>query len=162
MSEIIFKKSVKRSKRFAPLIERYVHEQHPVSGVSLFNTIKDLMMFAALLGFKKGKKKSLNDYDDGFDLIAPAEWMNDNNLAVFFALALADSKDTSILKAENEDEMIQIFEEYANFGFSEMEKWMIPTDNTGEVSLLQGLQKEGVFGDQIDEDEGDNLENVVF
>lgn len=161
MSEVIFKKGVRRSEKFAPLIEKFIHTPHPISEMSLIHTIKDLMFFAALLGFKNKTKKPLSDYEERLVSVAPAEWMNDKNLPVIFAIALADSKDSNILKEEREDEMLSIFEEYINGGFSILEGWILPTDNTGEVSILKGLEEEKAFESEVLEEEND-LENVTF
>lgn len=142
--EITLSKGVLRSKKWSYLVKRYVHDNQTPSGKSLFETIKDFMYFAALLGYSKNIRLPLSA-EDGTEDIQAHIFSNDKNVGIIYALALAEVKDSSILKEENEKSMLQIFEEYANGGFAILNDWQKASDESGDFSLIQGLIDEDFF-----------------
>jgi dnd system-associated protein 4 len=160
--ESTLKKGVNRSKKWADLVKKYVHDNHPHSGRGLFETIKDLMYFCALLGYDDGNRTPLEVYKEyGVDDIQAHIFTNDKNVGIIFAIALVEEKSASIFKEEKEEEMIQIFEEYANRGFEILEQWQNASDNTGEDSLMSGLLSNGFFEVESESD-GDEFENFTL
>lgn len=82
---------------------------------SIFPTIKSLMCFCALLGLQE-KRYSELDRSKGVDDIAYTTFETDDADTVIYLVALAHTKDISILKAGREAECISLFEGYANGG----------------------------------------------
>ena len=127
MKELRFTKGVNREKEWGKLIDIYVNTSMADSGEGVFDTIKSLMFFAACLGYSKGKRKELKP---PLEDIQSSIFENDDNTVIVYLIALAETKDINIFKSVNEKEMIKIFEEYANGGFSIMSEW-----EAGQVAL---------------------------
>ena len=146
MADLDISRSIYRSEKYRTLVQKYAHPQKKGSGhtPSIFSTIKDLMYFAALLGFENNKRIPLSN-DHQKEDIGKTEWNNDKNLVLIFAIAFAETNDIDILKIEREEEMIKIFEEYANGGFAIIESWQSVTDDEGITSLITGLTQQGYF-----------------
>src|SRR5438046_2596421 len=102
-------RGVKRSEKFEDLVRRLAVEEHPRTGKSIFPTIRELMCFAAALGFEndqRSKVKNPAKIVEG-DKIENSQ----QTLDLIYLIALAAEKDPEIL--QNEEKMAQIFEEYA-------------------------------------------------
>lgn len=141
-------RSIYRSKIHAPLIQKLTL-QDPKTGVKAFPTIKALQCYAALLGFDQ-KRREPFDRKDAENI----EWHtfnNDGYTEYIYLIALAETKSINVLKydvenslpADSEEDMVKIFEEYANGGFAILETWMskTPGDPYGAKALINGLDR---------------------
>ncbi len=62
-----------------------------------------------------------------------------------FALALADAKDSDILRPDRESDCVMIYEEYANGGLELIQNWIDRYANIDvEDAIWRGLQSIGV------------------
>ena len=107
----------------------------PVPGedYALFDTKQKALMFAAALGFHLRRSPSLTARDASaairFDIFEKA--MDDGFVA---ALAVSSRGELGILAEAREDELAQLFEEYASAGLSELQSRVL-----GQVDPLQAL-----------------------
>lgn len=123
---------------------------HPVIGKSVFPTIRELMCFAAVLGFENDRKSKLPDatYDVDSRNVEKSQQTQD----LIYLVALASEKDAEILRDDNEERMYQIFEEYAQGGFEILEQWMKekPDDLYGDEAVLQAFTKYGFLEKEVE------------
>ena len=54
-------RSIRRSEKHDPIVRRLAENTHPSSGRSLFPTMRELLCFAAVLGFDEGTRKRLDE-----------------------------------------------------------------------------------------------------
>ena len=78
---------------------------------------KVLFLLAVCLGLKKGRKPLKRK-----DFLFRRAYLNEEEMALCEAIALGSTKDIDYLKKENEKEIYDIIEEYANSGFVELQK----------------------------------------
>ena len=123
---------VKGSDRVS--IEKKVHElyialsrqskQRPEDAP--FYLMKDVFMWAVVLGLEKGKRRELQGSKE--QIFRWDQFSQDTDIPTLKALALAESGDAEILIKE--DEILRIAEEYANEGIWEIKSRLI--DNPGK------------------------------
>ena len=81
----------------------------------LFDTLKSALVFAASVGAAKGVK---NEMDSSAEPIAIDTFSDDLDIPFMFALALVDTGDPAVLKEDQYDQVIAIFEQYATGGLA--------------------------------------------
>jgi dnd system-associated protein 4 len=87
----------------------------------LFREIWRLLLLAAAIGVKDGIRTPLGPVDSGKAI--PETYFNSPAWRGFlYLVSVADSGDSSCLhsSAENQDELVTVFEEYANYGLHVM------------------------------------------
>ena len=131
-------RSIRRSKKFEDMIQ--VLSRQNSEGTTVFKTIKQLMIFSAMLGFSKQRRTELNP-SDGYEDITYETFTTDDSHDYIFLLAVAYEGDASILAEENDEEIVKIFEEYANGGFEIIADWMFQNKdlNVGYKAIVSGL-----------------------
>ncbi|MCY4306507.1 MAG: DNA phosphorothioation-associated protein 4 [Aestuariivita sp.] len=82
---------------------------------SLFPTIRELLCFAALLGYSEDRRIPL-DRSEGVEDVSYQQFERGDAEDLIYLLALAVTKDPEIVKEGREAECAEIFEEYANGG----------------------------------------------
>jgi dnd system-associated protein 4 len=127
---------IRRSNKYENIVQVLAGPK----GTTVFGTIKQLMIFAAMLGFSKKKRKKLNPAD-GYEDIMYETFTTDDSHDYIFLIAVAHSGDASILAEENDEEIVTIFEEYANGGFEIIADWMFQNKdlNVGYRAIASGL-----------------------
>lgn len=116
---------LRRPSEFNNLMEKLVGDEE-----SLFATYADLLIFAASLGFQHGKRKPFKQ------VAGQVPYGVFENRAVFptviNSIALGEKNDLSILKEENSDDRLTIFEEYACGGLgilsNKLDSGFLPRD----------------------------------
>lgn len=106
-------------------------EQYP------FETLKDIFMLAACLGFQKGQAKALGDgKKDNFRL----EVFSESDQDIMKAIAVAHSSDVGVLSKDPSDaisgEVLTIVEEYANRGIQEIKRLIVEQPGVSIWNLL--------------------------
>jgi dnd system-associated protein 4 len=136
-------RSIKWLKSYDGLVRRLAETPHPVNKKSIFPTMRELISFAAMLGFEKQNPQLLKGETNEIDWRI---WQN-NQLAMdlLFLIPLAHSQSADILREESEDELLDIFEQYANGGLEILQGWLNdkPDDLNGDRAILAALQKHG-------------------
>jgi dnd system-associated protein 4 len=105
--------------------------------------MRELVCFAAVLGFEHATRKPLH----GKTLEIDARIFGNSPAAVdtLYLVALATERNADILRDENVDKMVSIFEEYAEGGFQVLGGWLRekPEDVNGDRAILAALAKYG-------------------
>jgi dnd system-associated protein 4 len=143
---------VKRERRYDDLINRLNY-----GNKSIFVYLKDLMVFAATLGYSKGVRKPVLGDTISIDLDT---YSSDGKDGFIYLLALLETKDPMCLKDFQLHDSVRIFEEYCNSGLSIIDEWLEsnPGDPTGIDTILNKVYEEitsveakkGVPNDQIE------------
>jgi len=92
---------------------------------SPFLTMKDLFMLAACTGFQMGQRKPLVKREQPFHYSVLTE---SEDIPILKAIAIAAAGDIMVLN--HPDQIVQIAEEYANAGITEIRS--VVTDNVGQ------------------------------
>lgn len=108
---------VRRARKFEALIKKFTSD----SG-NIFRHLKDIMVFAALVGYSKGIREPLESSDT--IPITLYTYESDGQDSFIYLIALLVKKDLSVLETENISEAVKIFEEYCNAGLSIIESWL--------------------------------------
>ena len=110
----------------------------------LFPTLREAMSFCAVLGYKERRKKQLDPHA-GTEDIAGAQYQINEAVDIVFALALAEAKNSDILRPEQERDCVQIYEEYANGGLELVQTWIDRySDVSVEDAVWRGLNTIGI------------------
>ena len=130
---------VRRSKLFENTLQALGGKD-----ATLFPTLREALTFCAVLGYKERRKQAL-DPQAGSEDIAGAQYQLNEAVDVIFALALADKKNSDILRPDQERECVQIYEEYANGGLELVQSWIERySDRSVEDAVWRGLNTIGV------------------
>lgn len=143
-------RSIYRSKDHADIIEKLLKKNQD-TGVAVFPTIKALQCFAAVVGFDQGRREKLDRSN-----VENIEWHtfdSKEHTHFIYLIALAESNNVNILKyniensepAQGDEDMVKIFEEYANGGFGIIRGWLNknPGDPFGDKAILVAMEKAG-------------------
>ena len=136
-------RAVRRLERHEDLVRLLADDPHPEAGRSIFPTMRDLMCFAAVLGFQEERRMPLDGKTQEIDARI---WRADELATdLLFLIPLAATRSLALAQPDSEDELVSIFEEYANGGLEILEEWFreTPDDTRGDRALINGLQKRG-------------------
>ncbi|MFG6592643.1 hypothetical protein [Sulfitobacter sp. 1A12157] len=144
---------VKRSKKFEATLQLLGGRD-----ASMFPTLREALTFCAILGYKERRKLPLDPHV-GTEDIAGAQYQLNEAVDVVFALALADSGSSDILRPEREKDCIQTYEEYANGGLELVQSWIERhADLDVQDSVWRGLNSIGVRPPRTNDRETDIIE----
>ena len=130
---------VRRSKRYETTLQRLGGKD-----AKMFSTLREALTFCAVLGYKERRRKPLEP-NAGTEDIAGAQYFNNESVDILFAIALAETKGSDILRIERERDCVQIYEEYANGGLDLVQSWIDRfADVDVEEAVWRGLNAIGV------------------
>ncbi|RUO81070.1 hypothetical protein CWI84_02880 [Idiomarina tyrosinivorans] len=115
---------IRRERKFESLVEKFCTDKYN-SRIFRFN--KDLMLFAAMVGFSEGKSKPVSA--NGIQIVL-GTYASDQKDGYIYLLALLDKKDITSLKNENLSEAVKSFEGYCNAGLEIIQNWI--DENPGD------------------------------
>ena len=138
--------AIRRSKRHESLVRQLAETNHPNASRPIFPTMRELLCFAAVLGLERQKKRELDSATMEID--GRTFENHEQSKDLIYLIALADSKDAEVLREENDDRCIGIFEQYAEGGLDELGAWLKerPEDPNGDMAILDALRKRGFLG----------------
>ena len=115
-------RTIRRPEQFEPLVRQLAENPHPISKRSIFATMRELLCFAAVLGFNEEVRTPVGDRTKEID----GRIFENSQQAIdlIYLLALAGTRDAGILQPEREEEMIRVFEEYAASGLAVLDRWL--------------------------------------
>lgn len=155
-------RNINRSKTHEKLISLYAKDSHPVTGKSIFPTIKDLLCFSAMLGFSEKRRVPL-DRSEGVEDIMYEIFQRTQSDDFVYMLALAETKDVGVFRDDATEDFVEIFEEYANGGLETIKSWLKEfPDERGEKALFQGLKKYGYLPSGTDISPDEALSKIEF
>lgn len=120
---------VKRERSHEPTMKKLVSGSQPA-----FRFLKDLMVFAAIVGHKKEEKRALEG--ETIEIILDT-YATDEQDGFVYLLGLLDLGDANVLRDERLTEPVKVFEEYCNAGLYEIGNWL--EDNPGDLDGIETL-----------------------
>ena len=126
--------NVLRNRKYEPLVEKLCSQKSSYSNKPLFEFNKDLMVFAAVLGYSLSEKERV---DKNGIQITLNTYSSDDKDGYIYLIALLEKRNVEILKQGNIREAVKIFEEYCNGGLSVIQSWM--DDNPGDIEGVDTL-----------------------
>ncbi|UKK94118.1 DNA phosphorothioation-associated protein 4 [Brucella anthropi] len=151
--------NINRSRIHEDMVQRLAMIKLPGTDRTLFPTIRELLCFAALLGYSEGRRIPL-DRSEGTEDVSYQQFERRDAEDLIFLIALADSKDPEILKDGEESRCAEIFEEYANGGLQVIRDAMLRSGGEyPDRDILELLKRSGYLN--IEEAEPD-IEGISF
>lgn len=127
--------SVRRDTKYENLVDKFCSEES-TSGKRIFHYKKDLMVFAALVGY--ANQEMVPIYQGANTISINLEtYSSDQKDAFIYLLALMERKDAKCLKNKNINEAIKIFEGYCNGGLGIIQRWIV--ENSSEPDVINIL-----------------------
>lgn len=96
---------VRRPKQFEEMMKKICQEESRI-----FLTYKDALVFAACLGYSRGKKQAFEKTSEPVGLHI---FKGDYDAAIFNCIGLSVTGDPHIMGSDRESERIRMFEEFA-------------------------------------------------
>lgn len=109
--------NINRSRIYEDVVQKLAATPLPGSERRLFPTIRELLCFAALLGFSEQRRVPL-DRSAGVEDVSYQQFERGDAENLIFLIALAETMDADILREGEEARCAEIFEEYANGGLA--------------------------------------------
>lgn len=117
--------NINRSRVYEDIVQRLAAQSLPGTDRRLFPTIRELLCFAAILGYSENRRIPL-DRSQGVEDVSYQQFeARPDAENLIYLLALADRQDVQVLRDDNEDECAGIFEEYANGGLAIVKDYLL-------------------------------------
>lgn len=123
--------NVNRDRKHEPLVERLTQGEYVI-----FQHNKDLMVFAAMVGYSHKKFEPVGQNKIQITLGTYANTQQDTYI---YLLALLENKDAACLKSENLNEAVKVFEGYCNAGLTIIQSWL--DENPGDPTGVDTLER---------------------
>jgi dnd system-associated protein 4 len=134
--------NINRSRVYEDLVQKLGVQKIPGTDRSLFPTIREVLCFAALLGFSEKRRAPL-DKDAGVEDIAGAQFEREGPaIDLVFMIALAETQDVELLKDDSERRCAEIFEEYANGGLAIIKDHLLQSGGEYPDRAIMAMLKE--------------------
>lgn len=116
--------NINRSRIHEDMVQRLAVQKLPGTDRQLFPTIRELLCFAALLGYSEKRRIPL-DKEKGVEDVSYQQFERGDAEDLIYLIALAETRDPEILKDGEESRCAEIFEEYANGGLQILHESML-------------------------------------
>jgi len=135
--------NINRSRIHEDMVQRLAMLKLPSADRTLFPTIRELLCFAALLGYSENRRIPL-DRVAGTEDVSYQQFERGDAEDLIYLIALAETKDPDILKDGEESRCAEIFEEYANGGLQILRDAMLQSGGEyPDLVILELLLKSG-------------------
>jgi dnd system-associated protein 4 len=143
---------VKRERNHEALISRLTLENR-----SVFQYLKDLMVFATMVGYNHNKRRELSG--ENIEIVLDT-YASDEKDGFIYLLGLLEYKDGQVLKDEKLKECVAVFEEYCNAGLYIIEAWLDenPGDPSGVDTLLDKIYQRLSENEKLKQIDNDEIE----
>lgn len=163
--------NVKRNNKYQKVVNLLVYGdiEHTFKKKDnhIFANIKDLVIFAAMVGKKFNIRESLDKENTGITIATFAgsghtKDSRSDQHNIIFLFGLSEFKDMKYLRDEHIHESVKTFEEYSNGGLSLIESWLIESkwkplvlldkiqDVIAETKMRKGIEiKSNPFGNNL-------------
>lgn len=137
MSDIIDwrKLSVRRDASFEALEERFCSTKGAKADTRVFNTVKELMVFAALIGYQLNEFQPIASKSNTTPILLDT-YSTTGHDAYIYLIALSKEPTLDMLKDENLRDAIGIFEGYCNGGLKLIDSWLMNNISESLVSNI--------------------------
>ena len=138
-------RGIRRPAEFEEMVRRLAEEPHPACGKAIFATMRELVCFAAALGFQVKRRVPIDGPTNEID--ARIFERSETAMDLLYLIALSEEKQSDVLMPDREEQATRIFEEYVAGGLAEIREWTLarPEDQYGDQALLTGLLKSGLL-----------------
>lgn len=137
-----------RSRLHEDMVQRLAILKLPGTDRTLFPTIRELLCFAALLGYSENRRIPL-DRTVGTEDVSYQQFERGDAEDLIYLIALAETKDPDILKDGEESRCAEIFEQYANGGLEILRDAMLQSGGEyPDRDILELLQKSGYLNSE--------------
>lgn len=138
-------RGIRRPAEFEDIVRRLAEEPHPACKKSIFATMRDLVCFAAALGFEVKRRVAIEGPTNEID--ARIFERSETAMDLLYLIALSEERNSDVLMPDREEQAARIFEEYSAGGLAEIRDWLQarPEDEHGDQALLAGLQRKGLL-----------------
>ena len=151
--------NINRSRVYEEMVQRLAMTKLAGTDRTLFPTIRELLCFAALLGYSEGIRVPL-DRSAGTEDVSYQQFERGDAEDLIYLIALAETKDPEVLKEGEESRCAEIFEEYANGGFQILRDALLRSGGEyPDRDILELLKRNGYLN--IDEAEPD-IAGITF
>lgn len=151
--------NINRSRVHEDMVQQLAMEKLPGAHRTVFPTIRELLCFAALLGYSEKRRVPL-DRAKGVEDVSYQQFERGDAEDLIYLIALADTKNPEVLKDGEEDKCAAIFEEYANGGLQIMRDAMLRSGGEyPDRDVLELLKDRGYL---IVEDEEPDVTGIEF
>jgi dnd system-associated protein 4 len=116
--------NINRSRVYEDIVQRLAGQNVPGTDRRLFPTIRELLCFAALLGFSEKRKVPL-DRSQGVEDVSYQQFERGDAEDLIYMIALADTENIDTLREGEEGTCAEIFEEYANGGLAVIKDFLL-------------------------------------
>jgi dnd system-associated protein 4 len=143
---------VKRERTHEGLINRL-----SIKSRGVFTLLKDLMVFAAMVGYSNERKRELTG--DTVEIILDT-YSSDQKDGFIYLIAMLETKGGACLKDEQLSQSVVYFEEYCNGGLYQITEWLDdnPGDPDGVDTILNQIYKKLGKSKQSSEIDNETLE----
>ena len=162
-------RGIRRDKKYTHLTDMLT-EKDPRSDAAVFPSKKALQCYAAMLGFQADNRIPLPSQP--LDSIEWHTFSNGDFTDYIYMISLASTKDLTVLrydietsdKGEFNEDMVSVFEEFANGGFEIIQSWLdkSPSDRFGTKAILAGLQRDDHLSTAQDDTATQDFPEVEF
>lgn len=128
---------IKRNRKYEPIVDRLCSRKCSYSNRPLFQFNKDLMVFAAMVGYTLGITEDLEP--DAIQIVL-STYASDEKDGFIYLIALMETQDASRLKNDHIQDSVKFFEKYCNGGLSVIKGWL--DANQGDVEGVETLADE--------------------
>ena len=141
-----FIRNVNRSEKYEiPIVQKLTNSS---DGNNVFPTIRELLCFAAMLGYSLGKKNKFPENYKKND-VSWAQFIANGSDEYIYFLAVCDTKGTDCLKSDTNFDLVEIFEEYINGGFEIILDWFSRYSSQDTLkAIISGLYDEGFINSE--------------
>lgn len=134
--------NINRSRLHEDLVQQLSMQNVPGTDRKLFPTIRELLCFAALLGFSEQRRVPL-DRAAGVEDVSYQQFERDPAAEdLLWTIAVAETGDVEILREGEETRCAEIFEEYANGGLGLIKDFFLRNGGEYPDRALMALLKE--------------------
>ena len=153
-------RNVYRSSIHEDLVQRLSREKD-ARGLTVFQSIREVLCFAAVLGYSMKKYEDLPS-DQKKDDVMWQQFEANDSYDYIYMIAVAHEKNLDVLKSESKIDMVEIFEKYIHGGLGVIQGWI--KTYPGETpfhSIMKGLSKDGFISKKSISSK-DILESIQF
>ncbi len=140
--------NVRRNRKYESVVDKLCTRKGQHSKRPIFEFNKDLMVFAAVLGYSKSVQEELES--DSIQ-ITLGTYASDEKDGFIYLIGLLENKSVDCLKDKNIAGAVVTFEQYCNGGLSLINTWL--EDNAGDIERVDTLV-EKLFDDLVSSHEG--------
>lgn len=155
-------RNFQRSSRHDLVVGKLATDSHKKSGQPIFQSRRDLMCFAAVLGWESKRRNVVKEPSIEFVEYRVFE-RSPQAQELLYLIGLAETRNPDCLRPEAEDALVTLFEEFADGGLEILLEWLneTPSDGPGDRAILEALGKYGYL-QQTDKPPEAIASDVVF